>query len=135
MEPIGLHGGLFSGIGSGMLGLEMPLHPQPQQQQNPQNSHNPQNPQNPLHLNQHLQMVAFTQQHDTDHHHHHTQSHQSVKQQHGYLFNSKAKQQQQQQQQLSPLSDEDELGFAPDDSNGDGKSNVEREGSSKYILG
>ncbi|KAK0584807.1 hypothetical protein LWI29_018936 [Acer saccharum] len=125
MEPNGLHGGLFSGIGSGMLGLEMPLHPQPQQQQNPQNSHNPQNPPNPLHLNQHLQMVAYPHQHDTDHHHHHTQSHQSVKQQHGYLFNSKAKQQQQQQQQqLSPLSDEDELGFAPDDGNGDGKRKV-----------
>ncbi|KAH7553644.1 hypothetical protein ACOSP7_029565 [Xanthoceras sorbifolium] len=123
MEPKnGLHGGLFSGIGSGMLGLEMPLHPQPQpqpqQQQNPSNSHNPQNPQIPLHLNHHPpQMVAYaSHHHDTDQHHH-TQSHQSVKQ-HGYLFTPKAKLPQ------SPPSDDDELGFAPEDGAGDCKRKV-----------
>lgn len=103
MESNGFHGGLlFSGFGSGMLGLEMPLH---QQQQNPQN------PQNPIHLNHHPQMVAFAHHPETDQHHH-AQSLQSVKQQSAYSYAPKAK------QQMSPLSDEDELGFAPDDADG-----------------
>ncbi|XP_044512291.1 uncharacterized protein LOC123230188 isoform X2 [Mangifera indica] len=110
-----------------MLGLEMPLHPQQNSQkpqiQNPQNPQKPQiqNPQNPHNLhNQSPMLVGYShsQHHDTDHHHHHSQSqsqsHQSAKQ-HGYLFTPKPK------QQLSPFSDDDELGFAPDDGAGDGK--------------
>ncbi|KAJ0089207.1 hypothetical protein Patl1_32331 [Pistacia atlantica] len=63
-----------------------------------------------------LAAYSHSHQHDTDHHHQHSQSqsHQLAKQ-HASLFNPKPK------QQLSPLSDEDELGFAPDDNAGDGK--------------
>ncbi|XP_044473670.1 stress response protein NST1-like [Mangifera indica] len=107
MEPSGLNVGLFSDTSSVMLGLEMPLQPQ----QNPQI-------QNPHNLQSQSQMLAAYSQsphHDTDHHHHsQPQSHQSSKQR-GYWFTPKPK------QQLSPLSDEDELGFAPDESAGDGK--------------
>ncbi|XVE96530.1 hypothetical protein REPUB_Repub02eG0230400 [Reevesia pubescens] len=102
METKGLPGGMFSGIGSGVLGLEMPLHPQQQQQQQQQQQpQNPQSAQNPHHLHHHPQMVAYSH-HETDH----SQHQQSVKQ--DYSFASKTK-------QLSPLSDEDEPGFTPDD--------------------
>ncbi|EOY08079.1 Sequence-specific DNA binding transcription factors isoform 1 [Theobroma cacao] len=90
----------------GMLGLEMPLHPQ-QQQQQPQN---PQSAQNPHQLHHHPQMVAYSL-HETDH----SQHQQSVKQ--GYPFASKTK-------QLSPLSDEDEPGFTPDDGAADAKRKI-----------
>ncbi|PPR92506.1 hypothetical protein GOBAR_AA28173 [Gossypium barbadense] len=90
----GLSGGMFLGIGSGMLGLEMPLHPQPQQQ--PQNPQSVQNPHSLHHQQQHPQVVAYA--------HHETQH---VKQ--GYHpFGSKPK-------QISTISDEDEPGFTLDD--------------------
>ncbi|XP_021908803.1 KNR4/SMI1 homolog isoform X1 [Carica papaya] len=98
MEPNGLPGGIFSGIGAGMLGLEMPLHPQ-------------QNPQNPHHLQQHQQMVSYAP-HDADHP---QQTQQSIKQ--GYPYGQKPK-------QASLLSDEDDHGFNPDDSTGDGKRKI-----------
>ncbi|XVF07762.1 hypothetical protein REPUB_Repub06bG0167700 [Reevesia pubescens] len=88
----------------GMLGLEMSLHPQQQQPQNPQSA------QNPHHLHHHPQMVAFSR-HETDH----PQHQQSVKQ--GYPFASKTK-------QPSPLSDEDEPGFTPDDDVADAKRKI-----------
>lgn len=94
---------MFSGIGSGMLGLEMPLHPQ--QQQNPQNS------QNPHHLHPHSQMVSYAH-HDAEHH---QQPQQNVKQ--GFQFVAKST-----NKQASPLSDEDEAGF--DDGTGDGKRKI-----------
>ncbi|XP_022745009.1 uncharacterized protein LOC111295674 isoform X2 [Durio zibethinus] len=96
--------GWFSGIGSGVLGLEMPLHPQQQPPQNPQSA------QNPHHLHHHPQMVAFSH-HETDH----SQHQQPVKQ--GYTFSSKTK-------QPSPLSDEDEPGFTPDDGTADAKRKI-----------
>ncbi|KAK6942703.1 Myb/SANT-like DNA-binding domain 4 [Dillenia turbinata] len=102
MDGNGMSGGLYSGLGSGMLGLEMPLHqPQPQ----------PQNPQNPHHLQQqqsHNHMVNFAHP-DSDH-----QLPQSMKQ--NYPFVAKPKNQ---QQQLTP-SDEDE----PNDSTGDVKRKI-----------
>ncbi|GKV37588.1 hypothetical protein SLEP1_g45603 [Rubroshorea leprosula] len=103
-----LAGGMISGIGSGMLGLEMPLHPQgPQhsQQQQQQQQQNTQNPQNPHHGHPHPHMVAYAP-HDADHH---QQSQQSVKQ--GYQFVVKSK-------QPSPLSDDDE---PADDGAGDAR--------------
>ncbi|KAF3441743.1 hypothetical protein FNV43_RR15658 [Rhamnella rubrinervis] len=99
MDANGLGGGLFSGMGSGMLGLEMPLH----QQQNPPNSQNP-------HRLHHPQVVAYAH-HDADHH---PQPQQPVK--HGYPYAAKSKQ--------IAISDEDEPGFAADDSAGDGKRKV-----------
>ena len=93
-------GGMFSTMGSGMLGLEMPL----QQPQNPQNPHH-------IHHQQHPQMVAFAHP-DPDHH---PQSQPPVK--HGYPYVTKAK------QQLT-LSDEDEPGLTGDDSTADGKRKV-----------
>ncbi|XWS59563.1 hypothetical protein CRYUN_Cryun08bG0132700 [Craigia yunnanensis] len=104
METKGLPGGMFPGIGSGMLGLEMPLHPQQQQTQNPQSA------QNPHHLHPHPQMVAYSH-HESDH----SQHQQSVKQ--GYPFASKTK-------QPSPLSDEDESGVTPDDGAADAKKQI-----------
>ncbi|PON56122.1 sequence-specific DNA binding transcription factor [Parasponia andersonii] len=84
-------------MGGGMLGLELPL----QQQQNPSN------PPNPHHLS-HPQMVAYAH-HEPDHH---PQAQPSVK--HGYPFAPKLK-------PVLALSDEDEPGFAADDTSGDGK--------------
>ncbi|KAH1090269.1 hypothetical protein J1N35_017526 [Gossypium stocksii] len=106
MDTSGVSGGVFSGIGSGMLGLEMPLHPQHHQHQQP--PRNPQTAPNLHHLQQNPQMVGFPHQ-ETDHSLHQ----QSVKQG-GYPFGSKAK-------QTSPLSDEDEHGFNPDDASADAK--------------
>lgn len=89
---------MFPNIGSGMLGLELPLHqPQQQKQQNPTNA------QNPHHLHQHPQMISYTHN-DPDHHP--SQSQQSLK----YPFASKAK-------QPISLSDEDD----PDNNSGDAK--------------
>ncbi|KAM1079871.1 hypothetical protein ACFX2J_014449 [Malus domestica] len=82
-----------NGLFSGMLGLEMPLH------QNPQNPPNPQNPHNPMHQ---PQMVPYAPHHDPDPH---QNPHQSVKQ--GYPFAPKSKQ--------IALSDDDEPGFGADD--------------------
>ena len=96
MEANGLGGGLFSTMGGGVLGLEIPL-----QQQNPSN------PQNPHHL-PHAQMVAYAH-HEPDHH---PQAQSSVK--HGYPYAPKSK-------QALALSDEDEPGLAADDTSGDGK--------------
>lgn len=107
MESSSLPGGMFSSMGTGMLGLEMPLQ-QPQQQQNPQNPHHTHHH---THLQQHPQMVAFAHP-DPDHH---SQSQQPVK--HGYPYVTKAK------QQLT-LSDEDEPGLTGDDSTADGKRKV-----------
>ncbi|KAE8666277.1 putative serine/threonine-protein kinase mps1-like isoform X2 [Hibiscus syriacus] len=103
MESSGVSGGVFSGIGPGLLVLEMPLnsqhHPHHQQQQ----PRNPPTAQNlPQFHNNTPQMVGFSSHHETDHSLHQ----QPVKQ--GYPFGSKAKQQ-------SPLSDDDEHGFNPDD--------------------
>ncbi|XP_011018864.1 PREDICTED: 46 kDa FK506-binding nuclear protein-like [Populus euphratica] len=86
-------------MGSGMLGLELPLHQQ-------------QNPQNPHHL-QHPQIVAYTH-HESDHHQH---SQQSAK--HAYPFASTKP-----KQLLSPLSNEDEPSFTGDDSTTDGKRKI-----------
>ncbi|GMI96623.1 hypothetical protein HRI_003331600 [Hibiscus trionum] len=110
METSGLSGGggLFSGIGSGMLGLEMPLHPHHNQQQ--QQPRNPQTSQNLSHLQNTPQMLGFSH-HETDPSLHQ----QPVKQ--GYPFGSKAKQQ-------SSLSDEDEHGFNLDDGSADAKKKV-----------
>ncbi|KAK8502270.1 hypothetical protein V6N13_103617 [Hibiscus sabdariffa] len=97
METNGLPGGMFSGIGSGILGLEMPLHPQPQpqSQQQPQN---PQSVQNPHGFHpHHPQMISYSH-HENDHSQH-------LKQ--GYSFGPKTK-------QTSTLSDDDEPGFTPD---------------------
>lgn len=91
-------GGIFGGIGPGMLGLEMSLH----QQQNP-----PPNSQNPHSLH-HPQLVAYAH-HEADHHHPQPQPAKP-----GYAFAGKSK------QQLT-LSDDDEAGFNGDDGAGDGK--------------
>ncbi|EXB95450.1 hypothetical protein L484_002280 [Morus notabilis] len=97
MEANGLGGGgLFSAMGSGMLGLEMPL--QPQQQ-------------NPRHL-QHPQMVGYAHHDPADQH---PQTQPSLK--HGYTYGPTSKSKQ------VALSDEDEAGFGADHdgTNGDGK--------------
>ncbi|KAG8648623.1 hypothetical protein MANES_08G018600v8 [Manihot esculenta] len=104
MEHNGLPGGIFSGMGSGILGLERPLH----QQQNPHNS------QNSHHLH-HPQMVAYAHR-DSDHH---LQSQQQTLK-HSYPYPSSASREKPQ----SPLSDEDEPGFAGDDNTSDGKRKV-----------
>ncbi|KAL9362119.1 hypothetical protein Peur_044904 [Populus x canadensis] len=98
MEHNDLGGGIFPGMGSGILGLELPLHQQ-------------QNPQNPHHL-QHPQIVAYGH-HESDHHQH---SQQSAK--HAYPFASTKP------KQLSPLSNEDEPSFTGDDSTTDGKRKI-----------
>ncbi|KAB5519902.1 hypothetical protein DKX38_024221 [Salix brachista] len=97
MEHNGLGGGIFPGIGSGMLGLELPLHP-------------PENSQNPNHLH-HPQVVAYS--HHESYNRQHSQ--QSVKHAYPYASSSKPK------LLLSPLSDEDEPSFTGDDSTTDGK--------------
>ncbi|KDP29238.1 hypothetical protein JCGZ_16627 [Jatropha curcas] len=94
MEHNGLAGGIFSGMGSGVLGLEMPLHQE-------------QNPQNPHHLH-HPQIVAYAH-HESDHH---PQTQQSMK--HPYPYASAKPKPQ------SPPSDEDEH-FIGDDVTSDGK--------------
>jgi hypothetical protein len=98
MEHNDLGGGIFPGMGSGILGLELPLHQQ-------------QNPQNPHHL-QHPQIVAYAH-HESDHHQH---SQQSAK--HAYPFASTKP------KQLSPLSNEDEPSFTGDDSTTDGNRKI-----------
>ncbi|XWS66764.1 hypothetical protein CRYUN_Cryun05aG0228500 [Craigia yunnanensis] len=100
METNGLPGGMFSGIGSGMLGLEIPLHSQQQPPQNPQTAQNLHQP----------QMVAYCH-HETGH----SQHQRSVKK--GYPFASKTK-------QPSPVSDEDEPGFTLDDGAADAKRKI-----------
>ncbi|XP_052174088.1 trihelix transcription factor DF1 isoform X1 [Diospyros lotus] len=98
MEPNSLPGGMYSTMGSGMLGLEMSLHhqPQPIPSQNPNVQHSP-----------HPQMMVFGHS-EPDHH--------SQSQKQGYPINTqKAK-----PQQLT-LSDEDEPGITNEDSGGDGK--------------
>jgi hypothetical protein len=85
-------------MGSGILGLELPLHQQ-------------QNPQNPHHL-QHPQIVAYAH-HESDHH---QDSQQSAK--HAYPFASTKP------KQLSPLSNEDEPSFTGDDSTTDGNRKI-----------
>uniref|UniRef100_A0A5B7BZJ5 Putative stress response protein NST1 n=1 Tax=Davidia involucrata TaxID=16924 RepID=A0A5B7BZJ5_DAVIN len=115
MEANGLSGEMFSSMSSGMLGLEMSLHPHQQPPPPP-----PQQ-QNPRHLQQqhpHPQMVAaYGHHHEADHHHnHHPQTLQSMKQ--GYPYATKAK-----PQQLT-LSDEDEPGLTAEDSAGDGKKKI-----------
>ncbi|KAK1400262.1 transcriptional regulator EFH1 [Heracleum sosnowskyi] len=100
------NGGMFSGINSGMLGLEMS--PQQQYQQHLQPQQNPQNP-NLSQQNSHTHhtMVSFGQN-EVDHHH--TQNQQNVKQ--GYPFNTKPR-----TQQLA-FSDDDEPGVGAEDSGG-----------------
>ncbi|KAJ9184395.1 hypothetical protein P3X46_004126 [Hevea brasiliensis] len=100
MEPNGLPGGMFSDMGSGMLGLEMSL--QQQNTQNPQNSPN-------LH---HPQMVAYAHR-ESDHHPQQTMKH-------AYPYASSTTRQKPQ----STASDEDEPGFTGDDSTADGKKKV-----------
>ncbi|KAK3017507.1 hypothetical protein RJ639_006112 [Escallonia herrerae] len=101
MESNGLPGGMFSNMGSGMLGLEMSLHHHPQPPS--------QNPQNPIsnqlqqHPNHHHPMVAYD----------HPQNQQSANK--GYQFANKPKNQHQ------ALSDEDEAGFPAEDNASDGK--------------
>ncbi|KAJ8754137.1 hypothetical protein K2173_002036 [Erythroxylum novogranatense] len=104
MERNGLPGGIFSGVGSSMLGLEVAV--PHQQQQNPQN---PQNQQNPHHLH-HPQMVAYP--------HHESDLHPQQSAKHGFSYASAKPRQQ------SSLSDEDEPGFTGDDSTSDGKRKI-----------
>ncbi|CAK9165553.1 unnamed protein product [Ilex paraguariensis] len=100
MEPNGLPGGMFSRMGSGMLGLEMSL----QHHQN----HIP--PQNPHDLQQHHRpMVAYGHR-EIDRH---QQTQQSVKQGQPYATDVK--------NTNLTLSDEDEPGLTAEDSGGDGK--------------
>lgn len=115
MEANGLGGGLFSAMGSGMLGLEMPL----------QNHSN-----NPHHL-QHPQMVAYAH-HDPDHQ---QQTQPSLK--HGFAYGAISKSKQ------VALSDEEEpgLGADHDGTNGDGKRKVAQwqrmkwtEGMVRYLI-
>ncbi|KAE8098445.1 hypothetical protein FH972_016509 [Carpinus fangiana] len=109
MESNGLGGGMFPNIGSGMLGLELPLQQQQQQQQQ-KSPTNAQNPHHLLHPN-HLPLRVSYPQHDHADHHP-SQSQQSAK----YPFASKPK------QSVTAHSDEDEPGFAADDNNsGDAK--------------
>lgn len=107
MEGNGMPNGMFSGINSGMLGLEM----SPQQYQHLQPQQNPQNPQNPnlsqQHPHAHHTMVSFGQN-EVDHHH--TQNQQAVKQ--GYPYGAKPR-----TQQLT-FSDDDEAGVGAEDSGG-----------------
>ncbi|XP_059462969.1 stress response protein NST1 [Corylus avellana] len=108
MEPNGLGGGMFPNIGSGMLGLELPLQQQQQQQQ--KSPTNAQNPHHLLHPNHLPVRVSYPQHDHADHHPSQTQ--QSAK----YPFASKPK------QSVTAHSDEDEPGFAADDNNsGDAK--------------
>ncbi|KAE8731085.1 F-box protein PP2-A15-like [Hibiscus syriacus] len=95
METSGLPGGVFSGIGSGILGLEMPLPPPRQQPQNPQTV------QHPHGFLQHPQMVAYSSNHENE---------KQLKP--GYTFGSKTG-------QTSAVSDDDEpAGFTLDDGGG-----------------
>ncbi|XAR69690.1 hypothetical protein NMG60_11001385 [Bertholletia excelsa] len=106
MEPSGgngLPGGIYSNMGSGMLGLEMSLQHHPHQPQHHQSQANPQNP-HQLQQNPHPQMVNYGQNHD-----------QSLKQ--PYLFGSNSKPK---SHQLT-LSDEEDPGITPEDSAGDNK--------------
>lgn len=89
---------MFSGMNSSMLGLELPLH------------QNPTNPPNPHQLH-HPQIVSYV-----PHEPHHQQQPPPVAVK--YPYPTKPKPQQ------SNLSDDDEQGFAADDSNGDGKKKI-----------
>ncbi|OVA19445.1 hypothetical protein BVC80_9057g18 [Macleaya cordata] len=121
MEANSIPSGILPGMGSGMLGLEMPLH-HPHHHQHHPHPHHPHQQQHPFsnhhQQQQHHQMVTFST-HESDPH---NQSQQSVKQ-NAYPFTSKSKQQPPQQQQIA-LSDEDEPGFAADDGGGDGRKRV-----------
>ncbi|XP_028789944.1 uncharacterized protein LOC114745935 [Neltuma alba] len=97
METNGLGGGIFPGMSSGMLGVD---NSSQQQQQNLSN------PPNPHHLHSNPQVVSYAPHHDLDPHPHTT---------HAYPYSTKSKQQ-------TALSDEEEPGFAADDSSGDPKS-------------
>ncbi|XP_074368991.1 uncharacterized protein LOC141709008 [Apium graveolens] len=108
MEANGMTSGMFSGINSGMLGLEMS--PQQQYQQHLQPQQNPQNPNLSQQQQQHPHthhMVSFGQ---TEVDHHHTQNQQPVKQ--GYPFGAKPRTQQ------LVFSDDDEPGVGGEDSGG-----------------
>ena len=111
MEPNVLGGGMFSNIGSGMLGLELPLHQhqqQQKQQQQQQQQQNPTNTQNSHHLNHHTQMLSYPHNNDPDHH--------SQQQSSKFPFAQKAK------QPISLSDEEDPAGFGADDNNsGDAK--------------
>lgn len=97
--------GMFSGINSGMLGLEM----SPQQYQHLQPQQNPQNPNlSQQHPHTHQTMVSFGQN-EVDHHH--TQTQQPVKQ--GYPFGSKPR-----TQQLTFSDDDEPGGVGAEDSGG-----------------
>lgn len=97
---------MFPNIASGMLGLELPLQQQ-QQQKSPTNAQNPHHLLHPHHL---PVRVSYPQHDHADHHP--SQSQQSAK----YPFAPKPK------QSATAVSDEDEAGFAADDSNsGDAK--------------
>ncbi|GAB4833495.1 hypothetical protein Ancab_031739 [Ancistrocladus abbreviatus] len=122
MEAGGVSGSMFPSLGSGMLGLEMPLQrlpppppAAPPQQNPPHLPHNPfpqqQPPQPPPPPPS--QMVAFAHQEHDDHQ---PEPHLSMKQT-TYTFMPKSKQQNQQQAN----SDEDDPGFGNDDSSVDGK--------------
>lgn len=94
-------GGMYSNMGSGMLGLEMSLQPQiqlPHQQQNTQNTHQMQQ--------QHHPMVAFG--HHEPEQQQQQQTNLSVKQ--GYPFGAKSK------NHALTLSDEDEPGIGTENS-------------------
>ncbi|KAK7843327.1 hypothetical protein CFP56_012710, partial [Quercus suber] len=109
LNSIAWGGGMFSNIGSGMLGLELPVHQhQQQQKQQQQQQQNPTNTQNSHHLNHHTQMLSYPHNNDPDHH----PPQQSLK----FPFAQKAK------QPISLSDEEDPAGFGADDNNsGDAK--------------
>lgn len=98
---------MFPNIGSGMLGLELPLQQQQQQQKSPTSAQNPHHLLHPNHL-----PVRVSYPHHDHADHHPSQTQQSAK----YPFAPKPK------QSMTAHSDEDEPGFAADDNNsGDAK--------------
>ncbi|GAB2229606.1 hypothetical protein Drorol1_Dr00013853 [Drosera rotundifolia] len=115
MEIKGLGGRMFSNMGSGeMLGLDMPLQPpgQPAQNPNQNRDHRLQQP-SPTSA----QMVGLAH-HEPEHNHPLNQL--SMKQTYSFMPKSK----QQAQQSCVNNSDEDESGYANDDSSVDGKRKV-----------
>ncbi|KAJ8423155.1 hypothetical protein Cgig2_003733 [Carnegiea gigantea] len=114
MERNGLSGRLFSNMGGGMLGLEMPLLPHPQP-----------TTQNPEKLQQRPQMVAFSNPHQP--HHQPQQIDQqiqlSMRQPNNPFSNENSSPPQKPNTQMTQLanSDEDEPGCPNEDSSFDGK--------------
>jgi len=114
MERNGLPGRLFSNIGRGMLGLEMPLHPRPQP-----------TTQNPENLQQRPQMVAFSnpQHHQQQPQQIDQQTQLSMRQPNNAFSNQNPGPPPKPNAQMTQLtnSDEDDPGCPNEDSSFDGK--------------